>query len=280
MSELRVPLDVEQLAEMAALRTLLKQARSAGADAPNSNLQPPSAAGAGAIADRSKLQAPSTKQIEAMAMFIVMRLFVVLGYLARSTNQPGVLTAAGALQLRESLEPLFGEGCDPIELLQGCGLLALGSEQELRCAVFAGLNEHLSGDYKPTHMKGNLMRQVSLHIQNATAAAPHQAMLLEARPMRQDGTPVTPQEMDRVMVVIGTFDRIFQYTRHKTGLTQSLILAALETCDRFQYDSIKVPDEFRQFIGWLLSNRDKPRVPKTTEEVLRDMAVLSKLAKP
>ena len=261
MSELRIPLDVEQLAETCQLRTLLRsQSIVRNADNP--------------------------REIEQAALFLITRLFVTLGYLARSTNRPGLLTFGGALQLRESLQPLYGDDCDPVKLLEAVGFivpLADGRQNGAwHCELFARLNEHLAGDYRPKHLKGNDMRQVSIALKDAAAGAPHQSLLLLPEACRRvlpDGgrVPFEPQELDRLMVVIGAIDKIFKFGRQRTQFTESLLNAAAKACATAKYNSSAVPEDLRQFLGWLINHRENARVPKTTEQVLADFDALFSL---
>lgn len=256
MSELRVPLDVEQLAEMCQLRGLLRESRTLAGVTVN------------------------PREIEAAASFLFLRLFITLGYLARSTNKPGRLTPAGATQLCESLEPIFGDNCDPVKLLSDASLLA-AVDGGWQCALFTQLNEHLAGDYRPKHMKGNDMRQVGIAIKEAAAAAPHQAMLLlPGVCLKPDGTKFNPQELDRIVLVIGTLDKIFKFTRNRTQYTESLMNSAFNACVKCQYTSTSMPEELRQFFGWLINHRDHPRVPSTTDQLLADFPTTLELSKP
>ena len=252
MSELRIPLDVEQLAEISQLVTALRPLST-----------PPR----------------STREIQASAIFLFFRLFIVLGYLARSTNKPGRLTSAGAFQLRESLEPLYGENCDPVKILTDCQLL-IADGAEWHCPLFAQLNEHLAGDYRPKHVKGNDMRQVSIAIKEAATAAPHQAQLLIPEAcLKPDGTKFEPQELDRLMIVIGAIDKQFKFARLRTAFTSSLLNNAAAAAEKCGYRSQLVPEEFRQFLGWLHTHKTSPRVPQTTEQVLGDFPTLFELSK-
>ena len=260
MSELRIPLDVEQLTEISQLKSLLRTARTPLAG-PH----------------------PTAKEIEVHAGFLLLRLFVVLGYLARSTNKPGRLTAAGAFQLRESLEPLYGDNCDPVKLLADAQLL-VPDGSEWHCPLFARLNEHLAGDYRPKHIKGNDMRQVSIAIREAATAAPHQAQLLIPEAcvkVLADGqqAPFDTQELDRLMIVIGAIDKQFKFTRMRTMFTSPLLNAAAAAAAKCGYTAQVVPEEFRQFLGWLYTHKTSPRVPQTTEQVLADFATLFELSK-
>jgi hypothetical protein len=245
MSELRVPLDYELLTEICHLKSLL--------------------------AARSPSVPP--RQIEQAAEFIFSKLFRKLGYLARSTNQAGRLTAAGAVQFRESLEPLYGDDCDPVKLLVEANLLRVDGDTWV-CDLFARLNEHLAGDYRPKHMKGNDQRQVGIDIKAVSVGAPKQAEMLTP----EVGGKFAPQELDRLMMVIGTLDRNLAFSRNRTQFTEPLLAAAARACVKMNYTDRTIPKEFREFLGWFKNHKSSPRVPKTTEEVLQDFETIYALA--
>lgn len=262
MSELRIPLDVEQLAETSQLRALLRALLRNQRPAPGAN---------------------PGREVEAVAAFLFQRLFVVLGYLARSTNKPGRLNAAGAGQLRESVDALFGDDVDVLQLLVTAGLLVLEGT-EWYCPLFARLNEHLAGDYRPVHQRGNDGRQVTIAIQHATAALPFQLKMLipeNCQRVAPDGTrtPFDPQELDRVVMLISSLDKVFKFARHRTQFTESLLNDAAKACALFGYTSKLVPESLRSFIGWLIGHRDHPRVPGTTDQLLQDFELILALSK-
>jgi hypothetical protein len=120
MSELCIPLDFEQLSELWQLRSALAAKRNKDV---------------------------SQKQIEQSAVFIIIRLFVTLGYMARSTNEPGFLSSSGALQFLASLEPIFGDDCKVLELLERAKVIE-PMEGGWHCPLFARLNAHLTGNFK------------------------------------------------------------------------------------------------------------------------------------
>jgi hypothetical protein len=122
--ELRLPLDYERLPEYWQLSAGLRASAQAGAHG----------------------------QIELAANFLFLRLFVALGYLARSTNVPGLLTGAGAQQLEAGMEGFFGEGAGPVELLERSGLL-VRHDGGWHCPLFAHHNGHLAGNYKAPHVR-------------------------------------------------------------------------------------------------------------------------------
>jgi hypothetical protein len=250
MSALSVPLDLELLTEYAALRSLLATRAPSVASTPT---QP--------------------RMIEAVAELVISKLFRKLGYLARSTNRPGWLTPVGAQQYREALEPLFAEDCDPVQLLAEAGWLRADGDSGWKCELFGRLNEHLAGDYRPKHMKGNDGRQATIAVNKAAVVAPKQLEILpeffKTGPDGQKGERFEKHELQRLMVVIGSIDNILQFTRHRTGYTEALINAAARACTVCNFTA-GMPKEFREFLSWLHGHRSSSMVPQTTEEVLAE----------
>ena len=249
MSELCVPLDYEQLPELWRLRKAL-------AGRLTNSLNP----------------RPASKSIEATACFLFHRLFVTLGYLAKSTNQPGVLTETGAQQLRASLEPLFGDDCDAVQLLEECGLIQkletgnLKPEVEYVCPLFAKLNLHLSGDYKPGHVKGNVNSRLSVAMKNIVGESAQQMKLLpEDVFQKNDGTTMTDMERQAAVVIIRTLDRcLMKPSRGKFEFSAGLMATAHDVASKHDREKLK------QFYFWLANNCERPEVAKTSEEILRD----------
>ena len=261
MSELCVPLDYEQLPELWRLRRIL-----------------------GTRGTRPSENSP--KQIEAAANFLFHRLFVTLGYLAQSTNQPGLLTDVGAQQLRASLEPMFGDGpcVQPpgevsdaglaIDLLVESGLLQVietGNRKpetgnEYVCPLFAKLNLHLSGDYKPGHVKGNINSRVAARMKSIPGEAAQQMKLLpEDVFKKRDGTTMTDVERHGAVVVIRTLDRcMVKGSRGKFEFSAGLMASAHHVAVTHDRELLK------QFYFWLSNNYLRPEVAKTAEEVLGD----------
>ena len=236
MSELCVPLDYEQLPELWQLRKAL------------------------ADTARGVRGAESPKQIEAVATFIFTRLMVTLGYLAKSTNKPGVLTPSGAQQFQASLEPLFGGEADPglapdpglaIQMLVECQLLQkMEGSAQWHCPLFARLNPHLAGDYKPGHARGNVNSRLSVAMKNIAGEAMQQAMLLpEDVFKKQDGAAMTTAESQGAIILIRTLDRcLMKPSRQKFDFSPGLMATAAEVVGR--YDKEKL----RAFYYWLANN--------------------------
>ncbi len=254
MSALCVPLDLELLPEFGQLKTLLARERPPGGT-PQSN----------------------ERTVEAVAELILGKLNRKLGYLARSTNKPGVLTAIGAQQFRDSLDPMFGEGCDPIKLLVDSGWL-VPENNEWRCPSFATLNPHLAGDFRKPHLKGNDGRQASLAVQKAAVNGSKQAEFLPEffKPAAegQKGGRYEGAELQRLMIIIGSIDAILQFNRNKTGYDNALMNAAARVAERCGYISTSLPEEYRDFLAWVNGRKGTPVIPSSTEEILTQFETL------
>jgi len=123
------------------------------------------------------------------------------------------------------------------------------------------------------------MRQVSIAIKDAAVNAPKQAMMLLSEICHKpDGTKFDPQELDRLMMLIRAIDNIFQFSRQRSQFTESLLQASAAACGICNYQERSIPQELRRFLGWLHNHKKHPRVPTTTDEVLRDFKTLYALA--
>jgi hypothetical protein len=273
MSELCVPLDYEQLPELWRLKRALAQHLT-----PHPVALP--------IAPPTPRRGEGDKCIEAAANFLFHRLFVTLGYLAQSTNQPGLLTDVGAQQLGASLEPMFGDDCDPVALLAECGLLqkpnpgmANDKPDAHVCPLFAKLNLHLSGDYKPGHIKGNINSRVAARMKSIPGEAMQQIKLLpEDVFQKRDGTAMTDVERHAAVVVIRTLDRcLTKGSRGKFEFSAGLMASAHHVAVTHDRELLK------QFYFWLSNNYLRPEVAKTSDEILLSFdqhLALAKLSAP
>lgn len=258
MHELRLPLDYERLPEFWQLTDALR----ASARDPK----------------------PHARAIEQSAAWLWLRLWVSLGYLAQSTNRPGYLAADGLRRLTESMEPVFSDadlvrdlltrGSTPLlRKVEGAApphpaLSPGGGEgtEEYFCALFARSNEHLAGNHLPAHKRGNIRSRLSAAKNLIAADADAQAMLLPPEIFRlRDGRPMAPATVQRAMVVIMTLDRCLKAPpRPQHSYTEGLLADAGEVVLR------DLGEALQQFYYWVAENKDHPRVPKATEEILRD----------
>ena len=249
MSELYLPLDYEQLSEFWQLRATLQSTPSPAA------LHP--------------------KQIDQAATFLLLRLFITLGYLARSTNRPGLLTRKGAEQYAASLDPLYGTppgdpsavGSLPVEILVKVGLLLPEPEAGWFCPMFAGLNAHLAGNFKRACDKGNLRSRMSAALKKLNEVVGTQARLFPPEIFkRQDGVAMDETEAKRSMVCIQMIDRALGVVRMRTRaeFTEGVMASACAATKL--HDSA----ELFRFYNWLHENKEHPAMPKVTEDVLKD----------
>lgn len=274
MSELYLPLDYEQLPEYWQLRSALKDhLASAFVQLRRDTPAPDSQGGEG-----EKRAAHFPRLIDQAATFMLLRLFVTLGYLARSTNRPGWLTSRGAEQYASSLEPLYGAvekdgpgteprpGGLPADLLVKCGLLTAEPEPNPGwfCPLFARLNPHLAGNFKRGCDKGNTNSRISAALKRVTEEAAHQCMMFPPEKFKKrDQSEMTATESQRSMVLIQMVDRCLGLRQRAKGeFTDGLMASACAVVE--QHDS----DALRNFYFWLGNNRQHPSLPKTTEELL------------
>ena len=247
MSELYLPLDYEQLSEFWQLRAALQ-----GTPSPTP-LHP--------------------KQIDQAATFLLLRLFVTLGYLARSTNRPGLLSRTGAEQFAASLDPLYGSPATgaapnlPVEILVKVGLLVPEPEAGWFCPMFAGLNAHLAGNFKRACDKGNLRSRMSAALKKLNEVVGTQAHLFPPEIFkRQDGVAMDETEAKRSMVCIQMLDRALGVMRMRTKaeFTEGVMASACAATKL--HDSA----ELFRFYNWLHENKEHPALPKVAEDVLKD----------
>lgn len=251
MSELvlHLPLDFEQLPEYWQLREALASSSKAGT---------------------------SPRQIEQSASFLFSRLMVTLGYQARSTCQPGRLTKGGVSQLRQSVDPLYGDDCNPVNLLESSGLLTSDGDG-WNCPLFARLNPHLSANYKPSHIKGNERSRLAATMKNIPGEAAQQAVLLGmTQPevfKKRNGEKMAQPEIQRCIIMIRTVDRcVGQKERTSSGFSEGLMATALAIVEQHDAEVLK------KFYFWLVGQRENPAVGKTTEEVLAQIETLLPLS--
>jgi hypothetical protein len=239
--ELKLPVDFERMTESRILCALLKAHWSKGANGTNSQCAPH------------------------IALAMTIRLFVDLAYLAQATNRPGWLTNDGAGLYAQSLEPLFGDGAEPVALMTESGWLK-AQDDGWFCERFARLNGHLAGNYVKKEVRMAAASEVSRNKNRIAQEAMQQAMLLPPEIYkRRDGSNLVGQEIDQVLVVIKTVDNCLQKRERRTAsFTESLIADAAEVIAKHKRE------ELVKFYEWLILNRNNPLVPQTTEQILAE----------
>jgi hypothetical protein len=201
--------------------------------------------------------------VNEQAIVLWVRLWVVLGYLARHTNRPGWLNAAGERQLNGAFTQ-FGDDCPPVQVLEG-NLLRKGDDGWY-CDLFTQHNKHLAGDHVPKEMRGNIRSRLNAAKNNIAATAMQQAQLLPPEIFkRRDGTPMPQREIDRSTVLILTLDRCLKApARLTSSYTEGLMADACAVV------CAVTPEALQEFYYWLAERREHPATPKTAEEVLKD----------
>lgn len=266
MLELKLPLDFERLPEFWQLCATLR------GEAPG--------AGLGALGGEESKEAV----VEQTAVLLWVRLWVVLGYLARSTNRPGWLNAAGEAQVNAAFHQ-FGEAEEdrPVAVLVRSGLLragpagAMGAAADgLYCDLFTSTNRHLAGDFLTPAQKGN-RHSINARQRNAiTQAAVMQVQLLPPEVFRnRAGAAMDARQIERSTVLIMTLDRVLPgvfagragtggWQRPRGEYTQGLMADACHVVDTTP------AEELQDFYNWLAERREHPATPKSAEHILRE----------
>jgi hypothetical protein len=207
-------------------------------------------------------------QVNDTAQVLFLRLFVVLGYLARHTNRPGWLNAAGERQFNGAFNQ-FGDDCPPTLLLEG-NLLRKDADGYY-CDLFTQYNRHLAGDYVSKEKAGNIRSRLNAAKTNIAAMALQQGMLLSPELYKKrDGTPMDKREQDRSVILILTLDRCLTPSGTKTPARPQPAYTPGLMADACAVINQVTPGELQEFYYWLAERNQKPLAPETTEEVLRD----------
>ena len=256
MLEIKLPLDFERLPEFWQLTEALRSAVEARAAA-----GPAGPAGLECQAD-----------VDATAVLLWVRLWVVLGYLARTTNRPGWLNAAGERQVNQAFRQ-FGDDAPPVTVLLAGGLVRREADG-IYCDLFTATNKHLAGDFMTKEERGN-RRSLPARSKNVIAQeAMMQAQLLPPEVFRRrDGTPLEQRDVDRCMVLVITLDRCLKARpRFKSNFTAGLLADAAHVVDT-------AAGELPMFYEWLAEHFDKPATPKSADEILKDWARMLRVSK-
>lgn len=241
MSELRQPLDFERLSEF---RTLVS-----------------------ALSQRANPKFATPKLNEAVATFIWSRLWVELGLFAQSNNRPGYLTPADLANFERTIDGLFGEDCPPSELLKSARILEpVEGTSDLFCPWFARLNKHLAGDYKSKEEKGNVASAIVRGQKQLTIDAIAQGTFLPPEIYKKrDGTPMIETEKNRSLVLIRNLDNSLSAPARKPmQFTEGLI------ADAHAVIAVYSAEDLKKFYIWLALHKDRPNIPKTAEQILRE----------
>jgi len=244
-----------------------------------SSLRPSSALRAPSPTPVGEGKAPAGEgdaEIEDTAALLWIRLWIVLGYLARATNRPGWLNAAGERQLNHACQRKFGEDCPPVGILTD-GMVLRKVEDGHVCDLFATTNAELAGNFLTKEEIGNRKSLIPRSKKLIAQTAKDQAQLLPKDFFhKRDGTLMNEPEVDRSMIVIISLDRAVtpkRAPRFQSTYTQGLVADACHVVETTSQEDLA------EFYGWLCVVRDHPATPKSAEEVLRDFDRLLKTCK-
>jgi len=261
---LNLPLDFERLPEFWQLKETLRGAWLGRAAA---------AGGGQAGMPAAEAYARADAEIDDVAAVLWIRLWVVLGYLARATNRPGWLNAAGERQLNHACGRKFGEDCPPVGVL-AAGTVLRKVEDGYMCDLFATVNPQLAGTFLTKEKRGNLRSLVGRSKNVIAHDAVAQAQLLPRDFFRKrDGTLMQQPEVDRSMIIIISLDRALKLrARHQSTFTQGLV------SDAWYVQETTPAEQLTEFYKWLSEVHDHPATPKSAEEILRDFDRLLKVS--
>lgn len=261
MHDLRIPLDVEQRPEIWQLRNLLR--------------------------DKQSRPQPLTKiELEQAVAFLVFRLFILLGYQAQSTNKPGFLSKTGAAQYLESLDPLYADDTNPIELMMRTEPPFLKEvEGGWMCELFAARNSHLAGNFRSPAEKGNLSSRLKAALDKFPEEVDRQAMLFGPEQAaaifrNSNGEVLSEPDIKRVLFLVRALDRCLMQSskveRLKASLTPGFVASCYRIIATYAPNSM---DELKPFMYWLNENHTHPSLPKTAEEIVEKFETYWSLSK-
>jgi hypothetical protein len=209
---------------------------------------------------------------EGMAILLWLRLWVVLGYLARSTDKPGWLDDMGVRQVNQGMPAWQFQDCSPVEILAQTPLLtpvesSPDGPKGYMCKAFADLNEALAGNFMSKEERGNRRSEPGRTRNSVAAEAKGQMHLLPpATFTKRSGEPMVSTECEAAIRHIRHIDRALVpgHRRPPGSFTPGLMADACAAVG-------STNDELRfKFYQWLSVRRDHPATPKSAEEILKD----------
>ncbi len=244
--QMNLPVDFERLTEFRLLVAELKAASKDGTD----------------------------KQVQAVAVFLWLRAWVDLSYLARQ-GKAGVMTAAGARLFEQSVDELFGDDARPMALLEKCGLFKPLAGGGWHCELFAAQNAHLGADFQSRESKGAARSAVERGRKVAIGITDQQLMLLESEIFSTPEGPMESTDRRRCVMLIVTLDRLLKRVpaRVTSEYRVALVRDAHAVVCRYAQSTLD------DFYTWLQLKREHASVPKTTEQVLADFDNLVRMSR-
>jgi len=203
---------------------------------------------------------------------------VVLAYEARTSNRPGWLGRSQGL-LKQSVDALFGDDCDPVAMLADERVRLLerrtpeGGEADYFCKLFAGLNPHTAGDFVPSANRGQQRSAFVRQDKEMRLLALRQGQLIPPEKFRkQDGGEMSDVEANRSKLIVVRVDRALGLPNRSPGdFTQGLLADA---CAATRYTD----EDIQEVCFWLIDARKRPDVPKTTEQILAQFSDIAVMA--
>lgn len=208
------------------------------------------------------------------AAFVVVSLFCDLAYQASIGSPLGVLSPKARGTLLDSMLDAWkiaDPAVDPGQLaasaeraLREAEIVSDGAGGGWQCPWFAGLNPHMDPAWMPAHEKGGAATKEALRKKRERAAAGQQAELLPSDTMaRPDGTPMPPEEKERVTMLIRLADNALgRKERLSSGYGRPLVLDAIHLVDT------ETEQMLEETLAWVSEHRQLDTVPANAEQLL------------
>ena len=206
-----------------------------------------------------------------IAAALVLFLWRELAYAAQAGGPVGFLPADQA----DLLNQVFPGALD---LLTQVGFLA-AVDGGYFCGTFAADNQHFSPDHMSIQKQGGIARSVALKKrQFASEAQQHSLLLPPELFVKGDGSAMSADEVNRVMMVVKLLDNYLgRKSRVNSEYSPGLVQDAWTVLDKFSDEEINL------VCRWIYSKRRTsachPGLPKTTEQILCDFGRFNDAAK-
>ncbi|MBI4663598.1 MAG: hypothetical protein HY735_32760 [Verrucomicrobia bacterium] len=159
---------------------------------------------------------------------------------------------------------------NPISLLTAPNGFLVSDGDGYFCPLFAADNKALSPNFVPIQRQGGLARGVVMKRRSLEGVAQQQSLLLDpALFKRPDGNPMSPDEINRAIMLIKLLDGYLgRRARLNSEFSPGLV------ADAYRADRAYSEDTINRFCSWLYVQRQShaghPGLPETTEQVLHD----------
>lgn len=193
------------------------------------------------------------------AAYLLLRLWVELGYEVETTSRVGFLRSVSEERFRRSVHEVERalEHLRPLMEPESGGWMV---------PRFARHHEHLDPSHVPMHMRGAAVSKWARGNVKADQQITQQSLLIPPEIWKKpDGSQMNHEEIRRVMVLISALDRALgrpERPATSNGFTEGLVLDAWRVMQTY------LPDQVDLLCRRLILKRGNPVIPNTTEQVL------------